>query len=72
MPLSEPMQGVDGNPVERVFVPKGTPVMVCIRSVNSDPSRWGKDSYEWKPERWLSPLPEKVTDARLPGVFPNL
>lgn len=33
---------------------------------------WGEDADEWKPERWLSPLPDAVLNANIPGVFPNL
>jgi len=33
---------------------------------------WGPDVYEWKPERWLNPLPESVTNARIPGVYSHL
>ncbi|KAI0816023.1 hypothetical protein BC628DRAFT_1334538, partial [Trametes gibbosa] len=27
----------------------------------------GEDAYEWKPERWLSPLPPAVEEARVLG-----
>ena len=30
------------------------------------------DALEWKPERWLSPLPQAVIDAHLPGVYSHL
>ena len=33
---------------------------------------WGEDADEWKPERWLSPLPDAALNASIPGVFPNL
>jgi cytochrome P450 len=29
----------------------------------------GTDALEFKPERWLSPLPDAVGDAALPGVY---
>ncbi|KAH9950796.1 hypothetical protein B0H21DRAFT_681895, partial [Amylocystis lapponica] len=32
----------------------------------------GTKYLEWKPERWLSPLPSTVTEARVPGVYSNL
>ncbi|KAJ3513699.1 hypothetical protein NMY22_g14961 [Coprinellus aureogranulatus] len=32
----------------------------------------GPDSYEWKPERWLSPLPDTLANAKIPGVYSNL
>ncbi|RXW23123.1 hypothetical protein EST38_g2750 [Candolleomyces aberdarensis] len=40
--------------------------------LNTSPDLWGSDSYEWKPERWLAPLPEKLTEARIPGVYSHL
>ncbi|KAJ2915661.1 hypothetical protein MD484_g4746, partial [Candolleomyces efflorescens] len=27
---------------------------------------------EWKPERWLSPLPDTVPDARVPGIYSHM
>jgi cytochrome P450 len=27
---------------------------------------------EYKPERWLSPLPDSVADAALPGVYSQM
>jgi hypothetical protein len=30
------------------------------------------DAHEWKPERWLSPLPETITDSKVPGVYAHL
>jgi hypothetical protein len=29
----------------------------------------GEDALEFKPERWISPLPDAVGDAALPGVY---
>ncbi|TBU52591.1 hypothetical protein BD310DRAFT_831896 [Dichomitus squalens] len=34
--------------------------------------RTGDDAYEWKPERWLGPLPETVERAAIPGVYSHL
>jgi len=57
--------------MQEIFVPKGTNVLVNLDGLNTDPSIWGDDCYEWKPERWLSPLPESVINARIPGVYSN-
>ena len=72
MPLSEPIIGKDGNVLKEIFVPAGTELILGIRSINIDKGIWGEDALEWKPERWLKPLPETVTDAKIPGVYANL
>lgn len=33
---------------------------------------WGPDALEFKPERWLSPLPESVVITHLPSVYSNM
>ncbi|KAI0059754.1 cytochrome P450 [Artomyces pyxidatus] len=55
-----------------LFIPRNTSVIVDILSVNCDPDIWGADADTWKPERWLSPLPESVADACIPGVYSNM
>ena len=72
MPLSEPIRGLDGTMMHEILVPKDTAVFVGIRSANRSKTIWGEDALEWKPERWLSPFPDSVTDARMPGVYSNL
>ncbi|PIL26721.1 cytochrome P450 [Ganoderma sinense ZZ0214-1] len=72
LPLSEPIRGLDGTLMHEIFVPKDTHVFVSISSSNKNPDIWGPDAAEWKPERWLSPLPETVSDAKMPGVYSNL
>ena len=72
LPLSEPIRGVDGRWIKEIPVPKNTGVIVSIRGCNRNKAIWGEDAHEWKPERWLSPLPEPVTDARIPGVYSNM
>ena len=47
-------------------------IIVPVPALNTDPELWGADSYEWKPERWLSPVPQAVVDARIPGVYSHL
>ncbi|KAI0028312.1 cytochrome P450 [Vararia minispora EC-137] len=55
-----------------LFVPGGTMIVVSTVGVNRDKATWGPDAKEWKPERWLSPLPDSVAEARVPGVYANL
>ncbi|KAI0792196.1 cytochrome P450 [Abortiporus biennis] len=72
MPLSEPMIDIHGRPLSQIPIPKGTKVFVGVYASNRNPALWGDDASEWKPERWLSPLPKKLTDSRLPGVYSHL
>ena len=72
LPLSTPLIGVDGQEIREVAVPNNTKIVVGIRASNCNPDLWGPDAYEWKPERWLQPLPNTITDAHLPGVYSNL
>lgn len=65
------MRGTDGKEYTEVLVPNNTTIVVNILGVNRDPEIWGPDAHEWKPERWLSPLPESVVNARIPGVYSN-
>ena len=70
--LSQPIIGVDGTSMSEIFVPKGTAIGVGIRSCNRSKVIWGNDALEWKPERWLTALPESVIESRVPGVYSNL
>ncbi|KAI0754390.1 cytochrome P450 [Daedaleopsis nitida] len=72
LPLSEPVRGVDGTLMSEIPIPKGTVVLVGVLGSNMNKRTWGSDAWEWKPERWLSPLPEAVTEAHIPGVYSNL
>ncbi|OBZ67938.1 hypothetical protein A0H81_12339 [Grifola frondosa] len=46
--------------------------MVGVMACNTSKTIWGDDAYEWKPERWLSPLPNTVSEAHIPGIYSNL
>lgn len=72
MPLSNPIKGNDGTMMSEIAVPKGTVVAVGILASNCNEELWGPDALEWKPERWLKPLPEAVIDAHIPGIYSNL
>ena len=67
--LSEPMRSSDGSMTDSVFVPRGTNVLLGVRACNRDKRLWGDDAEEWKPERWLAPLPQSVADAHMPGIL---
>ena len=72
LPLFRPITGVDGREIREIVVPKDTTIIIGIINYNRDPALWGPDSYEWKPERWLSPLPDTVMKAPAPGIYSHL
>ena len=72
LPLGTPIKAVDGTEMNEIPITKGTQMVVDITACNNHPEIWGQDSYEWKPERWLQPLPDSVSSARIPGVFSHL
>jgi hypothetical protein len=72
LPLYTPITGVDGREMHEIVVPKDTVIIISIMNCNRDPALWGPDSYEWKPERWLSPLPDTITGALIPGIYSHV
>ncbi|KAI0061903.1 cytochrome P450 [Artomyces pyxidatus] len=70
VPLSRPVKITDGE-ITSLFVPQGTTVIIPVMGINRDPEIWGADAMEWKPERWLRPLPESVAKACVPGIYSN-
>jgi len=72
MPLLYPLKTQDGREITEIAVPRNTDVTVGILATNHSKAIWGEDADEWKPERWLAPLPESVGHAHLPGVYSNL
>ncbi|KAJ4478576.1 cytochrome P450, partial [Lentinula lateritia] len=72
VPLSRPVRDAHGNEVTEIFLPKATTVMISIMNANRDPKLWGPDVLEWKPDRWLSPLPEAIVNSKMPGVYSHL
>ena len=65
LPLSSPIRGRDGKMITEIPIPKDTTILVGVMSSNTSKALWGEDAYEWKPERWLSPLPETITEAKI-------
>ncbi|KAH9951260.1 cytochrome P450 [Amylocystis lapponica] len=72
LPLSEPIRGLDGTLMNEILLPKNSVVVVGVLGSNCYNTIWDEDAFEWKPERWLVPLPGTVKDARVPGVYTNL
>ncbi|KJA19451.1 hypothetical protein HYPSUDRAFT_69198 [Hypholoma sublateritium FD-334 SS-4] len=72
LPLSTPINGLDGKEIHEILVPSNTDIIVGLMAANRNFEIWGPDALEWKPERWLSPLPETVASAHIPGVYSHL
>jgi len=73
IPVSHPVQGKDGNgEITEIFILKSTAVVISLLNANRSLELWGPDALEWKPERWLSPLPESITDSRIPAIYAHL
>ncbi|KAI0685940.1 cytochrome P450 [Cerioporus squamosus] len=72
LPLHNPIRGADGQEIDEIHVPKGTNVIVGVQAMNRAKELWGEDADEFKPERWLSNLPESVIQAHIPGVYSNM
>ena len=72
VPLQKPIRGVDGTLMHEVPVSKGTPVFTNFAACNTAKDIWGDDAAEWKPDRWLAPLPPSVAEAQIPGVSSNM
>ncbi|KAL1942332.1 hypothetical protein VTO73DRAFT_6396 [Trametes versicolor] len=70
--LSKPVRGADGTLMHSIFVPEGTLVFMPAHAANTNPALWGPDGGEWRPERWLAPLPDALTEAKMPGVYSHL
>ena len=72
LPLATPVRGLDGKQMNEIFIPKNTKLIVGIAASNRNPALWGPDSDTWKPARWLSPLPDALVKARIPGIYSHL
>ncbi|KAJ8692686.1 hypothetical protein PTI98_009979 [Pleurotus ostreatus] len=72
LPLQDPIRGIDGSIISEIPIPSNTNVIVGLRASNTNPQLWGSDALEWKPERWLSPLPDALQEAHVPGIYSNL
>lgn len=72
VPLHIPVKGSDGQMISKIHVSKNQNIIIGIANCNRDTRLWGSDATEWKPQRWLEPLPQSLLEAHIPGVSPNL
>ncbi|CAE7206701.1 unnamed protein product, partial [Rhizoctonia solani] len=72
LPLRYPVKAKDGKTmISNLYIKKGTQLYLSLGSVNRDKQTWGDDADQFKPSRWLEPLPNSVTDSKIPGVYSN-
>lgn len=72
LPLLWPIKSTDGNEIKEIPIKKGSTINISIIGANRSKAIWGEDSEEWKPGRWLKPLPKSVEQAHLPGVYSQM
>lgn len=53
-------------------MPRGTLVFLGLRDLNRCTLYWGADAHEWKPARWLKPLPDALLAAHVPAIYANV
>ncbi|KAF9048760.1 cytochrome P450 [Panaeolus papilionaceus] len=69
LPLSKPVRTKNGQIVSEIPLSKGNEIFIPLINCNCDKTLWGPDAEEWKPERWLSPLPDELIEAKVPGIY---
>ncbi|TFY62571.1 hypothetical protein EVJ58_g3785 [Rhodofomes roseus] len=69
LPLSQPIRCPDGRFMHELPIAKGTEIIMGVLGSNTNKELWGEDALEWKPDRWLSPLPDALMEAPIPGVY---
>jgi len=72
LPLGTPVRGRDGSMITEIALPRDSNLIISVLSLNRNKALWGEDAYEWKPDRWLKPLPFAVTESKIPGVYSNM
>ncbi|GAB1525208.1 hypothetical protein RhiTH_008365 [Rhizoctonia solani] len=73
LPLQHPVKAKDGRTeLSSIHVPKGTHIYLSIGAINRDKELWGEDASEFKPSRWLQPLPNSLSESKIPGVYSNI
>jgi len=62
------------NGTKTIKVKEGDGIFIPIVSLNRLKEVWGEDAGEFKPERWLNPMPPKLKEKQkqVPGVYSDL
>ncbi|KAJ7250417.1 cytochrome P450 [Mycena rebaudengoi] len=64
MPLSTPIVTPSGETITNIFIGKGTVIVAPIRCINRSEALWGRDSKEFKPERWHSDITVRAKELQ--------
>ncbi|KAH7337444.1 cytochrome P450 [Rhizoctonia solani] len=73
LPLQYPVRSQDGKiTISNIYIPKGTCLHVSLGAANRDERIWGNDAREFKPSRWLEPLPASAAISRMPGIYSSI
>jgi hypothetical protein len=72
VPLDIPGKGTAGQIISQIHVAKNQNIIIGVANCNRDTRVWGSVATEWRPQRWLEPLPQPLVEARIPGVFSNV
>ncbi|GBE77352.1 predicted protein [Sparassis crispa] len=69
IPLETPFVDVRGQTHNYIRIDKGSDIFISVLALSRAKSLWGEDAHEFKPERWISGVPDAV--ASISGVWGN-
>ncbi|PVG01512.1 cytochrome P450 [Serendipita vermifera] len=71
VPVEKPYIDKYGKERHNIPVKKGDIFMIPIYAINRMEEIWGPDANEFKPERWLSPLPSRHSEFNMASETSN-
>jgi len=69
IPLADPIQTTTGKFINEIPVRKGQVLNVAIASYQRQESRWGSDSHDFRPSRWMD---GSISQGQAVGPYANL
>ncbi|CCM00981.1 uncharacterized protein FIBRA_03029 [Fibroporia radiculosa] len=70
IPLETPVVDVNGQVHNTLKVSKGNIIQIPILVLNRSKELWGEDAHEFKPERWITGIPDSA--KHIPGVWGHM